>query len=63
MHYGASVVWHLSLPLMNSFSKTEAAIFPKQAMLLQDTTFSQNKILMFIEATLYRLEFSGNTWH
>jgi len=27
------VVWHLSLPLMNSFNKTEAAIF-MQAMLL-----------------------------
>ena len=25
---GASVVWHPSLPLMNSFNKTEAAIFP-----------------------------------
>ena len=25
---GASVVWHLSLRLMNSFNKTEAAIFP-----------------------------------
>ena len=23
---GASVVWHLSLPLMNSFNKTEAAV-------------------------------------
>jgi len=24
---GVSVVWHLSLPLMNSFNKTEAAFF------------------------------------
>ena len=28
MRYAASVVWHLSLPLMISFNKTEAAIFP-----------------------------------
>jgi len=27
MRQGASVVWHLSLPLMNSFNKTEAAVF------------------------------------
>jgi len=24
----ASVVWHLSLPMMNSFNKTEAVVFP-----------------------------------
>jgi len=29
---GASVVWHLSLPLMNRFNKAEAAIFPMQDM-------------------------------
>jgi len=27
MRYGASVVWHHSLLLMNSFNKTEAAVF------------------------------------
>jgi len=27
MRYGASVVWHHSLPLMNSFDKTETAVF------------------------------------
>jgi len=27
MRYGASVVWHHSLLLMNSFYKTEAAVF------------------------------------
>ena len=27
MREGASVVWHHSLPLMNSFNKTEAAVF------------------------------------
>ena len=27
MRQGASVVWHLSLPLMNTFNKTEAAVF------------------------------------
>jgi len=33
MRFGASVVWRLSLPLMNSFNKTEAAIFPMQSLL------------------------------
>jgi len=28
MHKVVSVVWHLSLPLMNSFNKTEAAFCP-----------------------------------
>ena len=36
-----SVVWHLSLQLMNSFNKTEAAIFPMQAMIPFDFPFSQ----------------------
>ena len=32
--HGAPVVWHLSLPLINSFNKTKAAIFPcKQCFL------------------------------
>jgi len=29
-------VWHVSLLLMNSFNKTEAAIFPMQALLLEN---------------------------
>jgi len=33
MHLGVSVVWHLSLPWMDSFNKTETAIFHMQAML------------------------------
>jgi len=33
MRYGASVVWHHSLLLMNGFNKTEAAVFFVQAML------------------------------
>jgi len=28
MRLGASVVWHLSFPLIDSFNKTEAAFFP-----------------------------------
>ena len=32
---------HISLPLMNSFNKTEAAIFPMPAMLSKDFLFSQ----------------------
>ena len=36
IHQGASVVWHISLPLMNSFNKSDAAIFPMQVMLPED---------------------------
>jgi len=32
MRWGAPMVWHLSLSLMNSFNKTEAAIFRMRAM-------------------------------
>ena len=39
MRKGASMVWHPSLPLMNSFNKTKAAIFSMQAMLSQDYPF------------------------
>jgi len=35
----ASVVWHLSLILMDSFNKTEAAIFPCRICLLRDFPF------------------------
>ena len=35
-----SVVWHLSLPLMNSFNKTEAAIFLTQPVLSKGFPFS-----------------------
>jgi len=31
---GASVLWHLSLRLMNIFNKTEAPTFREQALLL-----------------------------
>ena len=37
----ASVVCHLSLPLMNSFNNTVAAIFPMQAMLPEGFSFFQ----------------------
>jgi len=36
------VVWHLRLLLTNSFNKTEAAIFPMQAMHPGAISFSQN---------------------
>jgi len=39
MRYGASVVWHLSWPLMDSFNKTEAAILLKQAVLREGFPF------------------------
>jgi len=34
-----SVAWHISLPLMNSFSKTEAAVFRMQVILVVFTIF------------------------
>ena len=37
---GASVVWHLLLPLMNSFNKTEAAVFLCRLCLISGTLFS-----------------------
>ena len=39
MCLGASVVWQLSLPLMNGFNKYEAAIFSMQVMLPEDLLF------------------------
>jgi len=36
---GASVVWYLSLPLINSFNKTEAAIFPCRLCFLRGFSF------------------------
>ena len=36
---GASVVWHHSLPLMNSFNKTEAAVFSCRLCLLRAFPF------------------------
>ena len=35
MRYGASVVWNISLPLMNRFNKTEAAYFPCRLFFLR----------------------------
>jgi len=41
-----SVVWFLSLPLMNSFNKTEVALLSKQAMLSEDFPFVFSIILL-----------------
>ena len=41
MRQGASVEWHPSFPLMNSFNITEAAIFPIQALLPEGFPFHQ----------------------
>jgi len=41
-----SVVLYLSLPLMNSFNKTEAALLSKQAMLSEDFPFVFSIILL-----------------
>jgi len=46
MRKGASMVWHLSLQLVNSITKTEADIFPMHAMLPSD--FQSFLILMLV---------------
>ena len=46
MRKRASVVWHLSLPLMNSFNKTESAISPMQSMFPYDYLFPTNHLLI-----------------
>jgi len=51
MRKGASVVWHHSLLLMNSFNKTEAAVFFVQVMLPEGIPFHQ-----FIISTNRHLE-------
>jgi len=45
MRLGASVVWHHSLLLMNSFNKTEAAAFSCRLCFLGDFPFNR---LIFI---------------
>ena len=53
MRYVESIVWHSSLPLTNSFNKTEAAIFTKQAKLfLRLPLFSQINYQFFILNTV-----------
>jgi len=46
----ASVVRYLSLPLLNSINKTEAAYLPMKAMLRQDYSFLSEKF-----CTVYRI--------
>jgi len=43
------MVWHLSLPLMNGFNKTGAAIFPMQAILLWDIPFFSDEFVHFVK--------------
>jgi len=45
MRYGASMVWHHSLLLMNSFNKTEAAVFFIKAMLPEGFLFISLSLL------------------
>jgi len=42
----ALVLWHLSLPLMNSFNITEAAIFPIKASLPEGFLFSRFNLIL-----------------
>jgi len=40
--------WHFSFPLMNSFNKTEAAIFDLQSMLPEEFPFSNINLTFFV---------------
>ena len=54
MRKGASVVWLLSLPRMNSFNKTEAAIFPCRLNFLKVFPFIgliYNRYIQLLEVT------------
>ena len=48
MRQGASVVWHHSLPLMNSFNKTEAAVFSCKLCFLRAFPFISLIAIFFI---------------
>jgi len=54
MRYGASEVWHLPCPLINSFNKTEAS-FHMQAILSEGFYFYPNR--RYLGETLYTLLF------
>ena len=47
--------WHFSFPLMNSFNKTAAAVFPMQTMLPKDFSFSQIIYTVIIIITIWPL--------
>jgi len=51
MRKGASVVWHHSLLLMNSFNKTEAAVFWSRLCFLRAFPFIS--LLLYASYTLY----------
>ena len=55
---GASVVWHHSLPLMNGFNKTEAAVFFVQAMLPEGFPFLQFYTVQGLLVSLFLLIYS-----
>ena len=44
---GGSVVWNLSQPLMNSFNKTEAAVYPMLCILKTFSEINLMTILMY----------------
>jgi len=49
MRWGASVVWHHSLPLMNGFNGAEAAVFSCGLCFLRASPFHQFCILSGIQ--------------
>jgi len=56
MRYGASVVWHHSLILMNGFNKTEAAVFSCRLCFLRAFHFISffNNIIIQIIVILFK---------
>jgi len=52
MRQGASVVWHFSLPLVNSFNKTKAAVFQCRLCFLRGFPFAVKLDFSFIRTLL-----------
>ena len=53
--------WTFSFPLMNSFNKTEAAIFSMQIMLPKDFSFSQ--IYNYVRLNMFHLADNNSGLH
>ena len=59
MRKGASVEWHLKLPLMNSFSKIEGAIFPFRLCFLRALPSPQNYLPLPLYCLMFCWTFLG----
>jgi len=62
-----SIIWHISLPLMNSFNKTDAAVFPWRLCFLKALPFLSLLHILFrdsggwsVHFLLYKFCYNGN---